>query len=118
MCIPFGAASVLGGIAFFFLNLTNIAATAVIAGATSLVASFLSLQEWKQSGDSTVYTLTSAASAAFVTYTAVQALPAIKGALPYGLAVALASLAAAAAAFCLYNVAAGGNPPPKGEKKK
>ncbi|KXZ53836.1 hypothetical protein GPECTOR_6g754 [Gonium pectorale] len=112
MVIPYGAASVAAGIALFFLNLTNLAGTALVAGATALAASVLSLQEWKSGSDTKLYTLTSAACAGFVGYTAATSLSALKGA-PYWLAAVLVALSAAAAAFCLYNVAAGGNPPPK-----
>jgi hypothetical protein len=59
MCIPYGAIALLAGVGLFFLNLTNIAGTALVAGATALAASVLSLQEWKAGGDSKQYTLIS-----------------------------------------------------------
>ncbi|GFR51761.1 hypothetical protein Agub_g14213 [Astrephomene gubernaculifera] len=112
MCIPYGALAVVAGVALFFLKFTNIAGTAIVAGATSLAASYLSLQEWKNGGSSTTYTLTSAASAAFVAYTTYTSLPSLVG-IPYWLSVLLCGFSVAAAAFCAYNVVAGGNPPPK-----
>ncbi|GIL83749.1 hypothetical protein Vretimale_10542 [Volvox reticuliferus] len=115
MCIPYGAISVLAGIGLFFLNLTNIAGTSVIAGATSLAASVLSLQEWKAGGDSKQYTLISAVSAAAVAYTTCSSLDLLKG-LPYWMSLVLCALSVAASAFCVYNVLAGGNPPPKKSK--
>ncbi|EFJ50651.1 hypothetical protein VOLCADRAFT_120614 [Volvox carteri f. nagariensis] len=112
MCIPYGTISVLAGIGLFFLNLTNIAGTALIAGATSVAASVLSLQEWKAGGDSKQYTLISAVSAAAVAYTTCSSLDLLKG-LPYWVSLVLCVLSVAASAFCAYNVLAGGNPPPK-----
>ncbi|GLI64312.1 hypothetical protein VaNZ11_007511 [Volvox africanus] len=115
MCIPYGAISVLAGIGLFFLNLTNLAGTSLIAGATSLAASVLSLQEWKVGGDSKQYTLISAVSAAAVAYTTCSSLDLLKG-LPYWMSLVLCVLSVAASAFCVYNVLAGGNPPPKKSK--
>ncbi|KAG2433183.1 hypothetical protein HYH02_012725 [Chlamydomonas schloesseri] len=115
MVIPFGGAAVLGAVALFFFNLTNIAGTALVAGATAIAASVLSLQEWKAGGSSTTYTLTSAACAAAVAYVSYCSLDLLKG-LPYWVAAVLAVLGAACSVFCAYNVAAGGNPPPKKKK--
>ncbi|GLC40355.1 hypothetical protein PLESTB_001680200 [Pleodorina starrii] len=117
MCIPYGGISIFAGIGLFFLNFTNIAGTALVAGATSLAASVLSLQEWKAGGDSKLYTLTSAASAAAVAYVTATSLDLLKG-LPYWLSLVLCVLSAAASAFCVYNVLAGGNPPPSKKPAK
>ncbi|KAG2446310.1 hypothetical protein HXX76_000898 [Chlamydomonas incerta] len=112
MVIPFGGAAVLGAVALFFFNLTNIAGTALIAGATAIASSVLSLQEWKAGGSSSTYTLTSAACAAAVAYVTYSSLDLLKG-LPYWVAAVLCVLGGACSLFCAYNVVAGGNPPPK-----
>ncbi|PNH08430.1 hypothetical protein TSOC_005013 [Tetrabaena socialis] len=117
MVIPFSAVSIGCGIALFFLKLTTVAGAALIAGATALVAAVLSLQEWKAGGDSKTYTLTSAASAAAVAYITYSSLNVLVGG-PYWVSLVLCCFSVAAAAFCAYNVLAGGNPPPKPKKDK
>ncbi|MEW5318252.1 MAG: hypothetical protein WDW38_009487 [Sanguina aurantia] len=115
MTIPFGAATVIVGIAVAVLGAQTIGMQLLSAGAATAMCSVLSLQAWKKGGSSTLYTTVSAVSSAgvaFIAYTNVQ----IQLGVSLWLYGALLAVSVVSALFCTYNILAGGNPPPK-EKK-
>ncbi|GBF98034.1 hypothetical protein Rsub_11145 [Raphidocelis subcapitata] len=110
MSIPYGATAVVGGLASQMFGGGSLGLQVAAAGASVLVASAISLRSWRSGGLQTPFTLASAAASAWVAHTMWGRIAA--GASPVVSGIMLA-LSGALAAFCVYNVAAGGNPPPK-----
>jgi hypothetical protein len=128
MTIPYGALTFLAGAAALAMSSGGcaLAARAAAVGAVVVAASVLSLRAWRAFGGapgaSTPYTLVSGGAAAWL---AAGAGPVVKKAMEAGglsttgawAAGAALALSVAAALFCVYNVAAGGNPPPKASRR-
>ncbi|KAG1658521.1 hypothetical protein FOA52_009865 [Chlamydomonas sp. UWO 241] len=114
MSIPYGALVIAAGVVAFALGAQSLLLPVCGGGAVALVCSVLSLQAWKAREDSTPYTVMAGGSAGAVAYATYMSFSA--GIIPW-LTGSLIGLSAACCLFCLYNVAAGGNPPPKPKKK-
>mmetsp|Transcript_21100 Transcript_21100/g.35949 ORF Transcript_21100/g.35949 Transcript_21100/m.35949 type:complete len:216 (+) Transcript_21100:55-702(+) len=116
MTLPYGAATLAGALACFLIGATLKALALPLAGvgAFTLLSSVISLKQWKQGNNTAPYTLASAGAACYAAYICY---PLVQGAtLSAWVAGGLAAFSGAAALFCLYNVVAGGNPPPSAKK--
>ena len=108
MCIPYGIVVALGGLIAAAAGSGVPALYIAAAGVAEVVLSNLSLKAWRAGRSSAPLTLLAAGIAAAVGWTALQAWKEGVSKLATG---SLLSFSAAAGAFLLYNVAAGGNPP-------
>jgi len=114
MTIPYGALVTAGGLVSLFFGASTAGMQVAGAGAVVAASSICSLKSWKAGGTSTLFTLASAGSAAWVAYNMWQRIQ--LGLSPVVVSGILLALSGALALFCVYNVIAGGNPPPKGAK--
>lgn len=110
MTIPYGAILAAAGVIGLVAGWSSVGAGILAAGVAVCLSSYVSLQEWKQGQSSALYTLSSGAVASGVGWLMYKNVQAKAAVLPSGI---LLALSAAAALFCFYNVAAGGNPPKK-----
>ncbi|KAF8058107.1 FAX1 [Scenedesmus sp. PABB004] len=109
MTIPYGGLALLSGVLAMALKASGVGLLLLGAGALISAASVLSLRSWKGGGGSAPYTLACAGTAGWVAHQMWLRVSASVAPVPSGI---LLALSAALAAFCVYNVAAGGNPPP------
>jgi len=110
MCIPYGILIAIGGIIAALAGNGSTALCVAGAGVAEVALSNLSLKAWRQGQSATLFTLLSAAIAGIMGWMAWKGLQ--QGILPY-LSGFLLALSAAVAIFLVYNVLAGGNPPPQ-----
>jgi hypothetical protein len=114
MCIPYGMIVTFGGMLALLFG-GGLGALAVAgAGVALLIASARSLKCWKDGRSSAPWTLASAGLASWVAWAAWSALK--EGASKFA-AGGLLGLSTSAGLFFLYNIAAGGNPPRRGDHK-
>jgi len=114
MAIPYGAVTLLAGLVLLGLGASTAVPQCIGGGSLVLLSSFLSFKAWKKQDDSTLFTLASGTAAGYVAYTAYGAM---KAGVVVWLTGTILAISAALCLFCFYNVAAGGNPPPKKDSK-
>eukprot|EP00879_Flechtneria_rotunda_P003405 GHRR01003633.1.p1 GENE.GHRR01003633.1~~GHRR01003633.1.p1 ORF type:complete len:186 (+),score=40.49 GHRR01003633.1:295-852(+) len=110
MTIPYGGIALLSGVVAALFKAQTMGLQLLGAGVVICLSSVFSLRTWKAGGRSTLYTLVSAGTSGWVAYQMWQRVQASVAPVPSGI---LLALSAALAAFCLYNIVAGGNPPPQ-----
>mmetsp|Transcript_20396 Transcript_20396/g.36617 ORF Transcript_20396/g.36617 Transcript_20396/m.36617 type:complete len:205 (-) Transcript_20396:523-1137(-) len=111
--IPYGAFVLVNAIIFYLAGLVDLAAVSAVSSATIAMASVLSLKTWRRDESSTMYTLVAAGTTSFLAYLSISKMLSISG-LRWLLCLISGFLAGVTAAFCVYNVMAGGNPPRRG----
>lgn len=111
--IPYGAGLLAAAAASALLGAASARVGYALAagGLAVCLASFVSLQEWRAGRGSAPYTLASGAVAAGVSALLWRSGATAVGGLAALPAAALLGVSALLAAFCAYNVVAGGNPP-------
>jgi hypothetical protein len=119
MMLPYsGLALAAGATCLAFATLKPLAAPIAGLGVVSLVLAVASLKAWKAAprshsgGGATALTLGNACVAGAAAY---LAFPHVTVGTVAWVAGTIVVVSAAAALFCVYNVLAGGNPPPKGK---
>lgn len=115
MGLPYGALAAAAGLGSLLFGAGALGWQVAAAGAAVLAASALSLRAWRGGGPHAAFTLASAGAAGWVA--AAMWARVAAGVTPVASALLLAP-SAALALFCVYNVLAGGNPPPSGGKAK
>lgn len=110
MCIPYGAVIGTLGLVAVLLKMTKFGALLIAIGIVEMFLSSMSLKRWKARKGGSLITLLSAMFSGILTFFSIELwrLKAYK--LMSG---PVALLSACMTVFLLYNVVAGGNPPPK-----
>jgi len=116
MAIPYGALALVGGLIVLASGGGSLGGGLAAGGAIVCAMAAMSLRAWRAGTSSTPFTLIAAAIAATM-------LAAVNSTMKQGVASAVAktagwgfvALSAALSAFLIYNVGAGGNPPPSGK---
>ncbi|WIA13385.1 hypothetical protein OEZ85_006965 [Tetradesmus obliquus] len=109
MTIPYGGIALLSGVLALVFKAPAVGLQLVGAGVVISLCSLLSIKAWKGRSSSTPYTLVCAGSSGWIAYQMWQRVQASVAPVPSGI---LLALSAALAVFCVYNIIAGGNPPP------
>eukprot|EP00882_Tetradesmus_deserticola_P008934 GHRQ01009424.1.p1 GENE.GHRQ01009424.1~~GHRQ01009424.1.p1 ORF type:complete len:179 (+),score=16.12 GHRQ01009424.1:127-663(+) len=109
MTIPYGGVALLSGVLALVFKAPAVGLHLVGAGMVISLCSVLSIKAWKASSSSTPYTFVCAGSSGYIAYQMWQRVQASIAPVPSGI---LLALSAALAVFCVYNIIAGGNPPP------
>jgi hypothetical protein len=109
MTIPYSAIALVSAVIAVVLKAPSAGMQLAGAGAAVALCSVLSLRAWRRGGSAVPFTLASTGASGWVAHAMWQRVAAGVAPVPSGVMLALS---AALALFCVYNVLAGGNPPP------